>query len=263
LASGDSHVPGQPSPGNTDRCSHDGRSSRNTSSRRAVTGRITPAARQEGDATRRCASILSMATARGTRLLLCSPILLLQLTQHPRAHRLLSQPGTTGEIRRRNSVVRDLADDDNRLLHARERRSRRVHSPSRVNRSLSSARWEIKRRTVGVSLESPGSRCRPLVNPGCKKQPGPPARPMSVKRVSRIVAAIGKAAKIVVNAQEQSYASAHDLRRAFGTRWSSKVQAVELKLVMRHESIETTLRYYVGHDADDVAERLWANAKPV
>lgn len=86
-------------------------------------------------------------------------------------------------------------------------------------------------------------------------------RPMSVKRVSRIVAAFGKAAKIIVNPQERSYASAHDLRRAFGTRWSSKVQAVELKLLMRHESIETTLRFYVGHDADDVAERLWASVQ--
>lgn len=81
-----------------------------------------------------------------------------------------------------------------------------------------------------------------------------------MKRVRWLVAVIGKAAKIVVNAQEHSYASAHDLRRAFGTRWSSKVQVVESKLPKRHESIETTLRYYVGHDADDVAERLWANA---
>jgi len=26
---------------------------------------------------------------------------------------------------------------------------------------------------------------------------------------------------------------------------------------MRHSSIETTLRYYVAQDADDVAEELW------
>lgn len=85
-------------------------------------------------------------------------------------------------------------------------------------------------------------------------------RPMTVKRVSRIVAAIGRAAGVVANDQEQAFASAHDLRRSFGTRWSSLVQASELKLLMRHESIETTLRYYVAHEADDLSERLWKAA---
>ena len=27
---------------------------------------------------------------------------------------------------------------------------------------------------------------------------------------------------------------------------------------MRHKSIETTMKYYVGQDADDVADELWA-----
>jgi hypothetical protein len=33
---------------------------------------------------------------------------------------------------------------------------------------------------------------------------------------------------------------------------------------MRHESIETTMRYYVGRDADAVADLLWeaVNGKP-
>jgi hypothetical protein len=30
-----------------------------------------------------------------------------------------------------------------------------------------------------------------------------------------------------------------------------------LQQLMRHESIETTMRYYVGRDADAVADRLW------
>jgi len=30
-----------------------------------------------------------------------------------------------------------------------------------------------------------------------------------------------------------------------------------LRLLMRHSSIETTLRYYVAQDADDVARELW------
>ena len=53
------------------------------------------------------------------------------------------------------------------------------------------------------------------------------------------------------------YASAHDLRRSFGTRWSSGCQPATLQLLMRHKSIETTLKYYVDQDADDVADELW------
>jgi integrase len=63
------------------------------------------------------------------------------------------------------------------------------------------------------------------------------------------------------------YASAHDLRRAFGLRWSSRVMPAVLQQLMRHESIETTMRYYVGRDADAVADTLWeaaesANGRP-
>ncbi len=32
-----------------------------------------------------------------------------------------------------------------------------------------------------------------------------------------------------------------------------------LRGLMRHENIETTMRYYVDLEADDVAEELWAN----
>jgi len=38
------------------------------------------------------------------------------------------------------------------------------------------------------------------------------------------------------------YASAHDLRRAFGERWAARIMPAQLKDLMRHESIETTLR---------------------
>ena len=62
---------------------------------------------------------------------------------------------------------------------------------------------------------------------------------------------------MVVNKAEGKFASAHDLRRSFGTRWSSRVKPVTLQLLMRHKSIETTLKYYVDQDADDVADELW------
>ena len=76
--------------------------------------------------------------------------------------------------------------------------------------------------------------------------------------VGRVVSAIGEKAAVVVNKAEGKFASAHDLRRAFGTRWSARVKPATLQLLMRHRSIETTMRYYVAQGADDVAEELWA-----
>jgi len=79
---------------------------------------------------------------------------------------------------------------------------------------------------------------------------------MTSARVGRIVSAIGEKAKVVVNKAEGKFASAHDLRRSFGTRWAAKVKPATLQLLMRHKSIETTLKYYVAQDADDVADQL-------
>jgi len=83
------------------------------------------------------------------------------------------------------------------------------------------------------------------------------------KRISRIVSAIGAEAKIVVNHAAGKFASAHDLRRSFGTRWSGRVKPATLQLLMRHKSIETTLKYYVEQDADEVADELWRSFPPL
>lgn len=53
------------------------------------------------------------------------------------------------------------------------------------------------------------------------------------------------------------YASAHDLRRAFGERWAARIMPAQLRELMRHESIETTLRYYVGTNAERTADACW------
>jgi integrase len=82
-------------------------------------------------------------------------------------------------------------------------------------------------------------------------------RPMTLKRVGRVISAIGKKAKVVVDKGTKKYASAHDFRRAFGTRWAKKVMPMVLQKLMRHDSIETTMRYYVDLDADEMAEELW------
>lgn len=82
------------------------------------------------------------------------------------------------------------------------------------------------------------------------------------KRVGRIVSKIGAAAGIRVHVNPKDpdkvkYASAHDLRRAFGERWAARIMPAQLKELMRHESIETTLRYYVGTNAERTADACW------
>ena len=52
-------------------------------------------------------------------------------------------------------------------------------------------------------------------------------------------------------------ASAHDPRRAFGERWASRLMPAQLMELMRHETIETTLSYHVGRNAERTAAILW------
>jgi integrase len=81
---------------------------------------------------------------------------------------------------------------------------------------------------------------------------------MTSARAGRIISEIGEAAGVLVNKAECKYASAHDLRRSFGTRWAARVKPATLQLLMRHKSIETTMKYYVSQDADELADELWA-----
>lgn len=77
--------------------------------------------------------------------------------------------------------------------------------------------------------------------------------------VVKAVSAIGKRANVVVDSDggKTKYASAHDLRRSFGFRWSERVMPAQLKEMMRHESIETTMTYYVGRNAEATAAAMY------
>jgi integrase len=104
--------------------------------------------------------------------------------------------------------------------------------------------------------------------------------------VSRVICRIGKMARVVVDQRERrlvadarrsktkkrdpasdddgikrKHASAHDLRKAFAWRWSSRVMPAILQQLMRHEDIETTMRFYVGREAAAVADVLWEAMK--
>ncbi len=81
--------------------------------------------------------------------------------------------------------------------------------------------------------------------------------PASRTKVGKLVTAIGKSAGVVVNDKGKK-ASAHDLRRAFGQRWSLHVMPAVLRELMRHTDINTTMKYYVGQNAEATADVVWA-----
>ena len=78
---------------------------------------------------------------------------------------------------------------------------------------------------------------------------------LAVSTVEKQIARFGKAAGVVVSERGKT-ATAQDLRRAFGTRWAMRVKPVVLQKLMRHESIETTMQYYVHLEAENVAREL-------
>ena len=85
------------------------------------------------------------------------------------------------------------------------------------------------------------------------------------RSVGRVISDIGKKARVVVDTvvgpdgkEKIKFATAHDLRRAFGQRWSSKVMPTTLMELMRHETIETTMKFYVGSNAETTADILWS-----
>lgn len=81
--------------------------------------------------------------------------------------------------------------------------------------------------------------------------------PLTHDKVSRVISSIGEAAGIVVS-DDGKYASAHDLRRAFGREWALKVKPTVLQRLMRHSSISTTMRYYAHLESEDIGDALWS-----
>lgn len=86
-----------------------------------------------------------------------------------------------------------------------------------------------------------------------------PLPQLNTTNTGREISRIGEAAKIKVN-DAGKFASAHDFRRSFGTRWARLVKPLTLQRLMRHSAIETTLRYYVGLSSDDAGADMYGNA---
>lgn len=86
-----------------------------------------------------------------------------------------------------------------------------------------------------------------------------------IDTVSKAIVSLGEEAKVKVDEKAPKetgqpripvWASAHDLRRAFGFRWSRKVNSMVLKELMRHASVATTEKFYIGIQAHETAAML-------
>ena len=109
-----------------------------------------------------------------------------------------------------------------------------------------------------VELLQPIKRTRGFVFAPLTKLGLPMAR--DHQKAGKIIAQIGAAAKVVTDPATGRTATAHDLRRAFGARWSKRVMPATLKEIMRHADIQTTMTYYVAQNAKVTASELWAAA---
>ena len=83
------------------------------------------------------------------------------------------------------------------------------------------------------------------------------------REAGRTIRLFAQRANVKVDEQQRKgttvvkYATAHDLRRAFGTRWASRIMPVDLQRLMRHETIETTMKFYVNQNVSDISARLY------
>ncbi len=98
-------------------------------------------------------------------------------------------------------------------------------------------------------------------------------KPLSLHTIGPVVSAIGRKAGVVVGQTDKLveeggkrvkkavklFAGAHDLRRAFCSRWARKVMPAVLQRLARHAHISTTMGYYVSLSADEIGADLWAN----
>jgi len=84
--------------------------------------------------------------------------------------------------------------------------------------------------------------------------------PVTPDLACRIIAKLGKKAGIITRRdgpkpEDIHYATAHDLRRSFATRWAKVLMPFELAKVMRHSAMQTTNTFYVDTDSADIARK--------
>jgi integrase len=80
--------------------------------------------------------------------------------------------------------------------------------------------------------------------------------PVLANEASRWITELGEKCGIEVS-DDGKFASAHDIRRAYGSRWAKVVRPLTLQRLMRHRDFTTTLKFYIGLDAEDAGSELW------
>ncbi len=75
------------------------------------------------------------------------------------------------------------------------------------------------------------------------------------RTAGKVIGRIGAMANVVVN-RDGKTATAHDLRRSFGSQWATKVMPPVLKQLMRHDDIQTTMKFYVHLEAEELWEQI-------
>ena len=152
-------------------------------------------------------------------------------------------------------------DREDRLLPTFPKKGRpMLRIPAELEKGHSDRLLPMAPEFVMLLLETPESARSGSVFklPGIRGQ----ATELRSKWVGKVVSKIGAAAGVRVHVDAKDpervkYASAHDMRRAFGERWAARIMPAQLRELMRHESIETTLRYYVGTNAERTADACW------
>lgn len=79
---------------------------------------------------------------------------------------------------------------------------------------------------------------------------------VNVFGISKRISKVFEVAEIYV--EDAKTATAHDLRRTFGLFWATRLKPIQLKTLMRHSTIETTLKFYVDLPTADVSDAVWS-----
>ena len=75
-------------------------------------------------------------------------------------------------------------------------------------------------------------------------------------KASRLIGDLGYLCGIRMD-DKGKFASAHDYRRAYGSRWAKVVPPVTLQRMMCHADLKTTMNFYVELSVVDISEQIW------
>ncbi|MBP60391.1 MAG: hypothetical protein CMJ62_02590 [Planctomycetaceae bacterium] len=150
-------------------------------------------------------------------------------------------------------------DDEGKLCVDLSGEHPMLRIPAELEKGHRDRLWPLSPEFAEFLLATPeDNRTGYVFNPMPRREDSTRLQP---HRVGEVVAAIGKAAGVKVHVDPRTskvkFASAHDLRRSFGERWANRIMPTDLMILMRHESIETTMRFYVGRNAQNTAKTLW------